>query len=56
MDVHSEYGLLVRYCPIPMSNLGDIPSFCQDGITKYALNIWITNKPYPNRTWIGWGR
>lgn len=25
----------------------------QDGITKYALNIWITNKPYPNRTWIG---
>lgn len=28
----------------------------QDGITKYALNIWLTNKPYPNRTWIGWGR
>jgi len=26
----------------------------QDGVTKYALNIWITNKPYPNRTWIGW--
>ncbi|CAK9041059.1 2-oxoglutarate-4-dioxygenase subunit alpha-1) [Durusdinium trenchii] len=28
----------------------------QDGVVKYALNIWITNKPYPNRTWIGWGR
>ncbi|CAJ1420985.1 unnamed protein product, partial [Effrenium voratum] len=26
----------------------------QDGITKYALNIWITNQPYPNRSWIGW--
>lgn len=28
----------------------------QEGVTKYALNIWITNKPYPDRTWIGWGR
>jgi len=26
----------------------------QDGIIKYALNIWVTDKPYPNRTWICW--
>lgn len=26
----------------------------QDGVIKYALNIWVTDKPYPNRTWICW--